>query len=86
MQPCIVYEIHPGACMLAKYALAAERQGAYWDMVSAIYDNLPNSEEEILNLADKLQIDKNKLHNDAYSDDVQNDLMKQIEKAMKFLE
>ncbi len=82
--PALSMKIHPGACMLAKYALAAERQGAYWDMVSAIYDNLPNSEEEILNLADKLQIDKNKLHNDAYSDDVQNDLMKQIEKAMNF--
>lgn len=82
--PALSMRIHPGACMLAKYALAAERQGAYWDMVSAIYDNMPGSEEEILNLADKLQIDKNKLHNDAYSDEVQNDLAKQIEKAMNF--
>jgi len=82
--PALKQSVHPGACTLAKYALAAERQGAYWDMTSALYDNLPQNEEEILRLADKIQIDRNKLFADAHSDDVKKDLEKQIQKAINF--
>lgn len=76
--------IHPGACTLAKYALAAERQGAYWDMTSALYDNLPQNEDDILKLADTIQIDMNKLYADAHSDEVKQDLEKQTQKAINF--
>lgn len=82
--PLIKQSIHPGACLLSRYALAAERQGAYWDMASAIYDNTPRNEEEILNLANVINIDKSKLYSDAYSDEVNSDLTKQIEKAINF--
>ena len=82
--PALKQSMHPGACLLAKYALAAERQGAYWDMASAIYDKLPMTEEEILNLADIVNINKEQLKRDAHSEDVASDLSKQIAKAMNF--
>ena len=82
--PALKQTIHPGACMLARYALAAERQGAYWDMASAIYDKLPQNEEDVLKLADEIQIDRNKLRTDAHSDTVNSDLSKQIQKAVNF--
>ena len=82
--PVIKNMIHPGACMLARYALAAEKQGAYWDMASAIYDNLPFNEDAVLNLADKIGINKEQLKKDAYGEDVISDLDKQIQKAINF--
>lgn len=82
--PVIKNMIHPGACMLARYALAAERQDAYWNMASAIYDNLPFNEEAVLNLADTIGISKEQLKKDAYSEDVISDLDKQIQKAINF--
>ena len=82
--PVIKNMIHPGACMFARYALAAERQGAYWDMASAIYDTLPFSEDAVLNLADKIGINKEQLKKDAYGEDVISDLDKQIQKAINF--
>ena len=82
--PALKQSMHPGACLLATYALAAERQGAYWDMASAIYDKLPMTEEEILNLADIVNINKEQLKRDAHSEDVASDLSKQIAKAMNF--
>lgn len=82
--PVLKNMVHPGACMLARYALAAEKQGAYWDMASAIYDNLPFNEEAVLDLADKIGINKEQLKKDAYSEDVILDLDKQIQKAINF--
>ena len=82
--PALKQSAHPGSCLLAKYAIAAEKQGAYWDMTSAIYDALPQNEEEILKLADIIQIDRNKLFADAHSKDVEKDLEKQIQKAINF--
>ena len=82
--PVIKNMIHPGACMLARYALAAEKQGAYCDMESSIYDNLPFNEDAVLNLADKIGINKEQLKKDAYGEDVISDLDKQIQKAINF--
>ncbi len=83
--PMITNTVHPGACMLARYALAAEKQGAYWDMASAIYDVMPSNDENmILNLADKIGIDKEQLKKDVNSEEVKQNLDKQIQKAINF--
>lgn len=83
--PVITNSVHPGACMLARYALAAEKQGAYWDMASAIYNIMPNMDEnEILNLADVIKINKEQLKKDAYSDEIKEELDKQMQKAINF--
>lgn len=80
--PMLRDSVHPNSCMLSRYALAAEKQGAYWDMTSLLYDNLPNSEEEILTLAKSLDIDTNKLYKDANSNEIKEELSKQIERAI----
>jgi len=76
--PMLVQSIHPGACVLAKYALAAEKQGNYWGMVSAIYNEMPSNDEQILKLAEKIGLDKDKLFKDAHSQEVEEILHSQI--------
>lgn len=75
--------VHPGACVLAKYALAAKKQGKYWDMSNLIFDEHPSSEADILYLSEKLNMDIAKLVNDAGSDEINNELLEQIETAHK---
>ena len=65
--PTVRHKIHPGACLLAKYALAAQEQGNYWGMVSLIYNKRPNSEKEILMYAKQIGLDPDELKKTAYS-------------------
>lgn len=67
--PSVKYKIHPGACILSRYALAAENQGNYWGMVNLIYDNLPKDEIKLLELAKMSGFDVDKLKKDAYSNE-----------------
>lgn len=60
-------EFHKGACTMAKYAIAAEKQGKFWDMNNKLFEKQPNTEEEILEIAKKLDLDLNKLQDDANS-------------------
>ncbi len=76
--PTVTKKIHPGSCILAKYALAAQNQGNYWGMVSLIYNSMPRNEEEILELAEKIGIDPDKLYNDAHSERTDEYLQSQI--------
>ncbi len=73
--------VHPGACVLAKYALAAEKQGKYWGMANLIFDEHPNSESEILYLSEKLNLDIAKLVEDVNSQEIEQELLNQIETA-----
>lgn len=80
--PMLKQPVHTGSCILSMYALAAANQGAYWDMVSAIYDDMPNDEIELLALAGKMGLDKDKLAKDAYSKENIETLKKQIQRAI----
>ena len=73
--------VHPGACVLAKYALAAEKQGKYWDMANLLFDEQPNSEADILYLSEKINIDVARLVNDVNSPEIEQELYNQIENA-----
>ena len=73
--------VHPGACILAKYALAAKKQGKYWDMSNLIFDEHPSSEADILYLSEKLNLDIAQLVQDVASEQIQNELLEQIENA-----
>lgn len=77
-------EIHPGACNLALYAIAAKKQDNYWGMTNLIYDNRPSSEDELLKLAKEEGFDIEKLKKDVNSKDVYNELLLQIEFAMGY--
>lgn len=77
----IPHTVHPGACTLARYALAAKKQNKYWDMANLIFDEHPTSEAEILRLSEKINIDIAKLVEDVGSTEVQNELLAQIDSA-----
>ncbi len=76
--PTVRSKIHPGACILSKYALAAQKQGKYFSMVNLIYDNKPLSEDELLKLAEEKEFDVEKLYKDARSKEVDEYLENQI--------
>ena len=84
---CNVYisaQMHPGACIDAKYAIAAEKQGHFWEMNNILFENKPKTETEILRLAEKSRLfDLNKLRDDANSLETYQELEKQIDEANK---
>lgn len=81
---CNIYvpnTVHPGACTLAKYALAAEKQNKYWEMTNLIFDVQPKDERELLYASEGIGLDIPKLINDASSQTIAKELSQQIEKA-----
>jgi len=81
--PAITKPFHERSCMLAKYAIAAEKQGNAWGFSSALFENKPKSEDEILQVASKLHLDLEQLKKDAYSDEVAQILDEDIKSANK---
>ena len=77
------YEIsanmHPGACYMARAALAAEKQGNYWGMSSLLYYNKPVNDEELAPLVEELGLDKDKFFADINSKEINDKLIKDIE-------
>lgn len=73
--------MHPGACYMAKAALAAEKQGNYWGMSSLLYENAPKNDEQILPLVEKLGLDKEKFFKDLYSKEVEQKLTNEINRT-----
>ena len=74
------YQMHPGACLLAKYAIAAGYQNKYWDMSDIFFSKKPKNELEILEYAQKAGIDIEKLKKDIDSEQVE----KQLQSELKF--
>ena len=66
--PYISVNMHPNACFMAKGALAAGKQGNYWEMSSLLYENQPTKMEDMLKLAEQLGFDKDKFVKDMESD------------------
>lgn len=76
--PTVKVQVHPGACILSKYALAAQNQGNYWGMVSGIYNKLPRNEKEIIQIGKNIGLDTDKLYNDAHSKQIDEYLENQV--------
>lgn len=72
---------HQGACMLARYSIAAEDQGRFWDINSEIFEKQPKNEDEILKLAKLMGFDTIKLRRDANSLETKARLSKDIADA-----
>jgi len=72
---------HEGSCTMARYAMAAEKQGKFWDMDSKLFELKPKNENEILDIAKDLKLDVNKLKEDANSNEIKNQLVKDIAEA-----
>ena len=60
--------MHPGACMMSATAIAAKRQGHYWDMASELYDKKPKTVKEIMQIADSLGLNQKRLWFDMNSE------------------
>ena len=73
--------MHPGACLDAKYAIAAEKQGKLWDMNDILFEHKPTVEYTILELAKDRGFDVEKLEKDANSPETLNQLKSEIEEA-----
>lgn len=65
--PYVQNTMHEGACMLARYTLAAREQGRYWDLADKVFDKQPNTEADVLDLAKELDFDTARLKRDANS-------------------
>ena len=75
----LTMQMHPGACMMSRVALAAKKQGHYWDMASELYDKKPRKTQEILDIAKSLGMDEKKLWYDALSPEVGNQLQSHLD-------
>ncbi|MFI3299896.1 MAG: vitamin K epoxide reductase family protein [Candidatus Gastranaerophilales bacterium] len=77
----LINPFHEGSCTAARYALAAEEQGRFWDINSILFEKKPKTEAEILEIAAELDFDIEKLIDDADSIEVSNRLRKEIDFA-----
>ena len=57
-------QVHPGACVLALYALAAEKQGNYWGFGSELYLKQPMTDYDVWAIALEQGLDLDKLKAD----------------------
>lgn len=76
-------QMHEGACIMAKYALAAGKQGKFWDMNNILFEKKPNTEEKILEEAKDLGLDLGKLKSDANSKEIDDELQEEITLGLK---
>ena len=75
---------HQGSCQMARYALAAKKQGKFREVHEIFFDKTPSSEDEIIQLLkqDKT-IDIKKLKEDANSPEIKAELRQEIDEAIK---
>ena len=75
--------IHPYACFMSKGALAAKKQGNYWEMSSLLYENQPKKMDDMLKLADQLGFDKEQFIKDFNSAETSDKIVKEIKEAVE---
>lgn len=83
---CNVYlknPMHKGACIDARYSIAAEKQGKFWEMNDILFEKKPQTEEEIIKLSENKNFDIEKLKEDANSLETYQELSSQIDEAAK---
>ncbi len=79
--PFLKAPFHQGSCRMARYAMAAEKQGKFWEINSKFFELHPKSDKEILAIAQDLKLDIDKLKEDANSEEIKKELAKDIETA-----
>ncbi len=73
---------HLGSCMMARYAIAAEKQNHFWDINSAFFEKQPQTEDDILDLAGSMGLSTTELKKDANSAETKARLLKEIDDAL----
>lgn len=79
--PHIPKPFHEGSCMMAKYAIAAEGQGRFWDFNSELFEKQPKTENDVIKMAESMGLDADKLEKDARSTQTKDRLLSEIEDA-----
>ena len=76
---------HENSCDLAKFALAAKKQGKFWGAASVFFDTHPKNESEIIKELSKAHLGLNieKLKEDAYSEEIAQELRESIGAAVE---
>ena len=74
---------HDGSCIDAKYAIAAEKQGRFWEMNNMLFEKTPQTEEAVLKYAEEMGFDTEKLQADANSPETAKEIKAQIDDAYK---
>lgn len=72
---------HEGSCIDARYAVAAEKQGKFWEMNNLLFEKKPKTEAEILKLVKDMGFDMKKLEEDANSPQTREEIKKDIDFA-----
>lgn len=80
--PYIDEQMHKGACRMAKYGIAGENQGKYWEMASALFETQPKDDDEAIKLAKSLNLDINKFKSDIHSEITAKRLRTEIDSAI----
>lgn len=75
---------HENACLYARYAIAAEKQGALGLMNDELFKNQPKTEDEIIEMVEMTSIDTIKLSKDAKSEETNKKLQESINEAIKY--
>lgn len=77
----VLKPFHEGACMLAKYSIAAENQNRFWEFNTEIFEKQPKTEDDVLKLAKAMGFNTIKLRKDANSTATKERLNRDIESA-----
>lgn len=83
---CNVYltrPFHEGSCIDAKYAIAAEKQGKFWEMNDILFQNKPKTEDEVLKFVKDEGFDVEQLVKDANALETSLKIKDEIDDAYK---
>jgi protein-disulfide isomerase/uncharacterized membrane protein len=75
-------QFHEGACMLARYAIAAEKQGRFWDLNSELFEKQPKTEKDVLKLTASMGFNNLEMEKDVHSKATTERLEKDIDNAI----
>lgn len=79
--PYLNINIHPDACYMSKAAIAAKKQGNYWEMGSLLYEKQPKKMADLEPLIEELGFDKQEFIKDFESQETAKELSREIESA-----
>ena len=79
----MVEDFHIGSCISAKYGLAAEKQGKFWEVENVLFEKPSSTEEGVLNTLKEsgIKLDFDQLKKDANSKEVADVINEDIEYA-----
>lgn len=72
---------HENACTMARYAIAAEKQGRFWDFNSELFEKQPKTEEGVIKLAESMGFNIKEMEKDADSEETETRLKSEIDSA-----